>query len=120
MHKKTVFPFRIEKKICRFFILLVTVGFLSGVPSIHAEEYVSDAEIVKIRSYQNSATHFVWTSQGNISECQEADPGNPVLFFSEQATGGKSLLAVFLTAIAANRKVDIRVNGCEIVEVFFK
>ena len=87
---------------------------------LNANEVVSDVEITRLGSYQDSDIHYVWVSSGEVPACQTANPENPTLFFSEQAVGGKSLLAVFLLAVTTKRKVDIQVNGCEIVEVYYR
>lgn len=88
--------------------------------AVLAADVVSDVEITRFGSYQNSDIHYVWVSSGVVPACQTANPGNPTLFFSEKAIGGKSLLAVFLLAVTTKKKVDIQVNGCEIVEVYYR
>lgn len=100
-------------------IIFLLVFFVS-CSQVYANEVVSDVEITRLGSYQDRDIHYVWVSSGVVSACQTANPGNPTLFFSEQAVGGKSLLAVFLLAVTTKKKVDIQVNGCEIVEVYYR
>jgi hypothetical protein len=103
------------KKIFLFLLILLTC-----CNQAYANDVVSDVEITRLGSYQNSDIHYVWVSSGVVPACQTANPGNPTLFFSEKAIGGKSLLAVFLLAVTTKKKVDLQVNGCEIVEVYYR
>ena len=75
--------------------------------------WVRDVEVVQLGSYQHAAAHFVWFS-APISECQG------VTHFSHDAPGGKALFATLTTALVSKRKVDVQVNGCDIVEIYLK
>ncbi len=101
-------------------ILLGLFGILLLVQTSFANEWINDVEIVKVGTYQHSTLHFVWLSTGNLSECQTANPSNPVLSFDEAQLGGKSLMSVIISALMAKRKVDVQVNGCDIVEIYLR
>lgn len=100
-------------------LMFTTLVIINATVAL-AADVVSDVETTRFGRYQNSDIHYVWVSSGVVPACQTANIGNPTLFFSEKAVGGKSLLAVFLLAVTANKKVDIQVNGCEIVEVYYR
>lgn len=106
-------------RLSMLFLLVITLIFATNYIAF-ANEWVNDVEITRLGSYQDQAIHYVWVSSGTVPACQTANPGNPTLFFSEQTVGGKSLLAVLLIAVTTKRKVDIQVNGCGIVEVYYR
>lgn len=83
-----------------------------------AEEYVPNLSVTQIGTYQASGTHFVWFSQVP-SECV-ASTAVPVMSFNDSQPGGKALLATLMVALTANRKVDVRVDKCNIVEIYLK
>lgn len=97
---------------CVVLLLTGSVGF--------ANEWVADVEVVKLGTYQHSAAHFVWLSSGSPAECQSAVPQNPTLGFLDSEPGGTSMFATLTTALVKNRKVDVQVNRCEIVEVYLR
>ena len=85
-----------------------------------ANQWVSNATISQLGTYQHDAGHFVWLSTGVVAECLNRVPGNPTLYFRDDRPGGKSMMATLTTALVANRRVDVQVNGCDIVEVYLK
>lgn len=89
----------------------VALCLLSGM--VWAASWISSVEVVQIGTYQHASTHFVWFSASS-PECQG------VLSFNHDAPGGKALFATLTTALISKRKVDVQVNGCDIVEVYLK
>ncbi len=85
-----------------------------------ANQWVSNTTVYQLGTYQHSSAHFVWLSTGVVADCQRANPGNPSLIFFDDQPGGKSLMATLTTALVANRKVVVQVNGCDIVEVYLQ
>lgn len=76
-----------------------------------ANEWVRDVEVTQLGTYQALNTHFVWF--GSLSqECK----ASPTMYFDESKPGGKSLMAVLMSALVNQRKVDYQAAGCEIVE----
>ncbi|MGD8909285.1 MAG: hypothetical protein PVI97_19510 [Candidatus Thiodiazotropha sp.] len=100
-------------------IVLITTLAVAAM-NARAYQWVSDVNITKLGTYQHSLFHYVWLSSGEVSECQEATPSNPTLLFSEESTAGKSLLSVLMAAVVSKATVDVKVNGCDIVEVHLK
>jgi hypothetical protein len=98
-------------------ITLALLGLLSG--QAVANESMRDVEVVQIGSYQANSDHFVWFT-ATTQECKTASPGNPVMNFSETQPGGKSLLAILMTALVNKRKVDVQASGCSIFEIYLK
>ncbi|MBB4128508.1 hypothetical protein GGR77_003838 [Xanthomonas translucens] len=78
-----------------------------------ANESMSNVDVVQIGTYQANASHFVWFS-ATPEECKAASPTNPVMGFSKTQPGGKSMLAVLVTALVNKRKVDVQASGCSI------
>lgn len=100
---------------------IAIVSLCMGIVSpTYANEWANNVDVIKVGTYQDIGTHFVWLSSGIVAECQATNPSNPTLLFNEQAQGGKAIFAVLLTAIAAQRKIDVQVSGCNIVEVYFR
>ncbi|WP_279362120.1 hypothetical protein [Xanthomonas sacchari] len=83
-----------------------------------ANESMQNVDVVQVGTYQAHVDHFVWLSD-TPAECK-ATSGNHVLHFQEDQPGGKALLAVLMTALVNNRKIDVQTNGCDIVEVYLK
>ena len=92
-------------------LLLVT-----AVPvNASANEWVRDVEVTQLGTYQALNAHFVWF--GSLSqECKSS----PTMYFDEAKPGGKSLMAVLMSALVNKRKVDYQAAGCEVVEVYLK
>ncbi|MEA9590105.1 hypothetical protein VC279_23650 [Xanthomonas sp. WHRI 10064A] len=92
-------------------LLLVT-----AVPvNASASEWVRDVEVTQLGTYQAVSTHLVWF--GTLSqECKNS----PAMYFDEAKPGGRSLMAVLMSALVNKRKVDYQATGCEIVEVYLK
>jgi hypothetical protein len=99
--------------------ILLFIFFLLGNVAYAANAWLNDVKIVQLGTYQDSPVHFVWTSLGTIPECAAVSQ-NPVLNFSEESKGGKSLVAVLTAAIVATRNVAIQVDGCKIIEVYLR
>ncbi|NIJ91084.1 hypothetical protein FHR49_003923 [Xanthomonas campestris] len=93
------------------FFFLVTAAPVTGL----ANEWVRDVEVTQLGTYQAINTHFVWF--GSLSqECKTS----PTMYFDESKPGGKSLMAVLMSALVNKRKVDYQAAGCDIVEVYLK
>lgn len=101
------------KKKMAFSLLVLFSG------QVAANESMRDVEVVQIGSYQATSDHFVWFT-ATTQECKTANPGNPVMSFSETQPGGKSLLAILMTALINKRKVDVQASGCSIFEIYLK
>ena len=100
------------------FLVATMVLLVSSISQ--ANEWVHNVKVNQIGTYQHIDGHFVWFSQHPFSECQQANPSNSTLYFSENNPGGKSLLSVLLAAMMSKSNVDVQVNGCDIVEVYLK
>lgn len=75
--------------------------------------FIGDIKVTQIGTYQHGPAHFVWFSV--------AIPGcSTTMGFDETRPGGKALFATLTTALVSGRKVDVRYNGCDIVEVYLK
>lgn len=99
--------------------ILFFVIFLVGNIAHAANVWLNDVKVIQLGTYQDFPVHFVWTSLGTIPECAAVSP-NPVLNFSEESKGGKSLVAVLTAAIVATRNVSIQIDGCKIIEVYLR
>jgi hypothetical protein len=85
---------------------------LSGQASA-TNGFIANVKVAQIGTYQHNAAHFVWFSV--------AIPGcTTTMSFDESRPGGKALFATLTTALVSGRKVDVRYNGCDIVEVYLK
>ncbi|MDP2576006.1 hypothetical protein Q8W40_27775 [Vibrio penaeicida] len=104
-------------KFLKFSGILALAAFSN---TTYGNEWVNNVQVTKLGSYQHSPGHFVWLSSGVVSDCQKANPSNPVLHFSEISPGGKSLMSVLMAAVVSKTTVDVQVNGCDIVEVYIK
>jgi hypothetical protein len=98
-------------------IALALLGLFSS--RVAANESMRDVEVVQIGSYQANSDHFVWFT-ATTQECKTASPGNPVMSFNETQPGGKSLLAILMTALVNKRKLDVQGSGCSIFEIYLK
>lgn len=87
--------------------------------SVSASEYLEEVKVTQLGTYTNGAVHFVWFSQ-TPQECVTAVPQNPVLNFDETKAGGKSMMATLMSALLNDRKVGVRTDGCQIVEVYLR
>ncbi|WP_126962106.1 hypothetical protein [Xanthomonas arboricola] len=80
-----------------------------------ANESVRDVEMTQLGAYQALTINFVWFATLS-GECTSS----PTMYFDEAKPGGRSLMAVPMSALANKRKVDYQAAGCEIVEVYLK
>jgi hypothetical protein len=103
----------------RFLLSIALVLFMFSAVS-YANEWIHNVRVNMVGTYQHSGGHFVWLSKHPVDSCKLADPANPTLRFSESNPGGKSLLSVLIAATLAKANVDVKVNGCDIVEVYLK
>jgi hypothetical protein len=74
-------------------------------------KFKDSLEVMRIGTYHHGAAHFVWFS-ASIPEC--ATP----LSFNETQPGGKALFATLTVALVNKRKVGVRYEGCDIIEVY--
>lgn len=80
-----------------------------------ANEWIRDVEVTQLGAYQGATHHFVWF--GSLSqECKSS----PTMYFDDAKPGGKSLIAILMSALVNKRKVDYQAAGCEIVEVYLR
>lgn len=84
-----------------------------------ANEWMNNVEVLQIGTYQEQPDHFVWFT-ATPAECKASDPVRPVMRFTETQPGGKSMLAVLMTALVNKRKVDVQASGCSIFEIYLK
>ncbi|SOD56032.1 hypothetical protein [Pseudoxanthomonas wuyuanensis] len=80
-------------------------------------EVLSDVQVTQIGTYQDTPTHFVWFTKRGPQCALEA---NPVHRFSDDKASGAALHATLMTALVNQRKLDVRVNGCQIYEVYLR
>lgn len=98
-------------------IALVLLSLLSSRAT--ANEWMNNVEVLQVGTYQGQPDHFVWFT-ATPAECKATDPVRPVMRFAETQPGGKSMLAVLMTALVNKRKVDVQANGCSIFEIYLK
>lgn len=80
-------------------------------------EVLSDVQVTQIGTYQDVPTHFIWfTKRG--TQCALESPS--VHRFSDDNGSGAALHATLMTALVNQRKLDVRVNGCQIYEVYLR
>lgn len=80
-------------------------------------EVLTDVYVTQIGTYQNNADHFIWfTKRGE--QCALAT--TPVHRFSDNLGSGAALHATLMTALVNQRKLDVRVDGCQIFEVYLR
>lgn len=91
---------------------LMLLCALSG-NAFAVSKFVDSVDVIQIGTYQHGAGHFVWFSV-SIPEC--ATP----LSFNETQPGGKALFASLTVALVNKRKVGLRYDGCDILEVYLK
>jgi len=99
---------------------LFLLFFLSAISwKSFATEWTNDVEIIQVSTYQSRTGHFVWfTALPN--ECKNESPSAPIMQFDESEPGGKSMLAILMTALINKRKVTVQASGCKIVEIYLK
>src|ERR1051326_5645789 len=95
----------------------VLIALCAAVPA-HANQWFNGVTVTRVSGYQYAGTHFVWLSSGAGSECQAANSSNPVFNFNENSSNGKSLLTLLMTALVAQRSVNVQVSGCDVVEMY--
>jgi len=95
-------------------------AFFSAVSgNSFANEWANDVEITQVNTYQSGTGHFIFfTALPNA--CKSESPSTPIMQFDESQHGGKSMLAMIMTALVNKRKVNIQVSGCKIVEIYLK
>jgi len=98
-----------------FFLIFLSV--VSG--NSFANEWANDVEITQVNAYQSGTGHFVWLT-AITSECKTESPSTPIMQFDESQPGGKSMLAMVMTALVNKRKVNVQASGCKIVEIYLK
>lgn len=77
------------------------------------QQSLSNIRVVQIGAYQYSPGHFVWFSAA-LPGCASTPR------FDETKPGGKALLALLTTALVNGRKVDVRYDACDIIEIYLK
>jgi hypothetical protein len=98
----------------RFKAVFAVAAALMFCGSAHALT-LDNVEVVQIGTYHHVAAHFVWfTAAPPAAQC--ATP----LSFDESQQGGKSLMAVLITALVNKRKIDVRYEGCDITEIYLR
>lgn len=102
----------------RYGVMVAMVLGLLSAPAA-ANEWVQDVAVTRIGTYQELAKHYVWFSVVP-QECMAEFPSNPVMYFEDNQPGGKALMAVLMTALVNQRKVDVQAKGCQIYEVYLK
>ena len=80
-------------------------------------EVLSDVLVTQIGTYQGTASHFVWFSKRG-TECASLSPA--VHKFYDNQASGNALLATLTSALISQRRLDVRVYGCEIYEVYMR
>lgn len=87
------------------------------VMSTAAMEVLTDVQVTQIGTYQGTAEHFVWfTKRGE--QCALVPPATH-RFYDDQGSGA-ALHATLMTALVNQRKLDVRVYGCQIHEVYLR
>ncbi|WIH04916.1 hypothetical protein KHF85_19585 [Xanthomonas translucens pv. graminis] len=84
-----------------------------------ANEWANDVAITQVNTYQSGTGHFVWFT-ALPSEFKTESPSTPIMQFDESQPGGKSMLAMIMTALVNKRKVNVQASGCKIVEIYLK
>ena len=80
-------------------------------------EVLTDVYVTQIGTYQNNADHFIWFSKRG-EQCALAT--TPVHRFSDNLGSGAALHATLMTALVNQRKLDVRVDGCQVFEVYLR
>ncbi|WP_454828399.1 hypothetical protein [Pseudoxanthomonas wuyuanensis] len=80
-------------------------------------EVLSDVMVTQIGTYQDVPTHFIWFTKRGAQCALEAPP---VHHFADDQGSGAALHATLMTALVNQRKLDVRVNGCRIYEVYLR
>lgn len=89
----------------------------AAVASTTTMEVLSDVQVTQIGTYQDNPSHFVWfTKRGE--QCALDPPA--VHQFSDDKASGAALHATLMTALVNQRKLDVRVYGCQIHEVYLR
>lgn len=94
------------------FLGLIFLCTLSG-NAFAVPKFIDSVDVVQVGTYQHGAAHFVWFS-ASIPECPTP------LSFNDAQPGGKALFATLTIALINKRKVGLRYDGCDILEVYLK
>lgn len=86
-------------------------------PPVYPLEVLSDVLVTQIGTYQNTAAHYVWFSKRG-TECGNLP--QPVHKFYDNQASGNALLATLTSALISQRRLDVRVYGCEIYEIYIR
>lgn len=87
------------------------------VMSTAAMEVLTDVQVTQIGTYQDNPAHFVWFTKRGAQCALEALPTHQ--FYDNQGSGA-ALHATLMTALVNQRKLDVRVDGCRIFEVYLR
>jgi hypothetical protein len=88
-----------------------------AVMSTAAMEVLTDVHVTQIGTYQDDPQHFVWFTK--LGE-QCASDVLPTHRFSDNQGSGAALHATLMTALVNQRKLDVRVDGCQVFEVYLR
>jgi hypothetical protein len=80
-------------------------------------EVLQDVQVTQIGTYQDWASHFVWFSRVGSQCALEAQPTHS---FATDKPGGVALHAALMTALMNQRRVDVRVSGCRVYEIYLR
>lgn len=87
------------------------------VMSTAAMEVLTDVYVTQIGTYQSNPDHFVWfTKRGEQCGLDVL----PTHRFSDGQGSGAALHATLMTALVNQRKLDVRVDGCQVFEVYLR
>jgi hypothetical protein len=89
------------------------------VSSAGAAEFLQEIKVSQLGTYTHNSTHYVWFSQ-TPQECLTLSPQSPAMSFDETQAGGKSMMATLMSALLNDRKVSLRSQGCQILEVYLR
>lgn len=89
----------------------------TAVMSTATMEVLTNVQVTQIGTYQDTPSHFIWFTQRGEQCALEAPP---VHHFSDSQGSGAALHATLMTALVNQRKVDVRVYGCRIHEVYLR